>query len=248
MFTHQHGRARNMRSRNAAILVAVIIIGGTLMLGIMGVQLWNTIHQPTVVVTQGSQIVNSHRYTCTIGGTWHAHGKYYAVIAGHCGSKGEKLYTIASDGGWGPHVGTVVATGFTGDLNHQKINITPDAQDWSIVELGDKFAPKNGSGDATENPYGDVYHVLDRADAQHLESLCVYGARTGRKVCGSINQSASVGNFLTFMPVSGAVQKGDSGGPAFTKDGTLVGIISAKSDSAAYIYLVGGSLRSSGLL
>lgn len=155
-------------------------------------------------------------------------GYSYAVMAGHCGTQGQKVYTAPKTDNFSSasYLGRIIKT--------SNISSNPDGDaDWAVVKLN-----KQSKVPSTMQV---VKNRLDLGERPMRSPLCKVGARTGTTCGVKSNQGvvASVSNPLDKNGGKFAVRldaivtcalPGDSGGPVYDRNG-IVGVTSATSAS-----------------
>ncbi|MBN9644761.1 hypothetical protein ACFSSC_07810 [Corynebacterium mendelii] len=156
------------------------------------------------VVQPGAKIRTTHGY-CSAG--WFAHdnrGRDYMIIAGHCGSIGDRVYLPAT----GDFIGTIVTD--DDDTNDDREYMSGLGLDLALVELaGNRFSAGLDLGPAH---FPQISHWLTMSEVEKLDdaAVCHLGYRSGLS-CGRF-LSLSGDNVIHFESI---VDHGDSGGPVF---------------------------------
>lgn len=168
-------------------------------------------------ISQGSKVATDSGKLCTIGAGWVKRGESYALLAGHCGSEGESVRIAAKTAADsnGPIIGKIVHS------------VTDETTDIAVIKLSS----------------GVIDNTMTRAPSPIAsnpvmgETLCLYGAATGGKLCGKVVKQTPGGMFGIDVDGGTSAINGDSGGPVFTDSEDLVGVISATGDDSGLTYI-----------
>lgn len=161
-------------------------------------------------------------YECTIGLPATKGGKHYLIIAGHCGTRGETVYTAWNNGRRTP-IGKI--TGVSAKYDIAAVQTTRDIANsvWATRSGTDKRIRIKGVADAVPG-----------------EKVCQHGYRSGT-VCGitpspitSKQRAAGLVYGKSRAGVMGA-RPGDSGGLVLDQRGRAVGIVAESTDDGQWL-------------
>lgn len=157
----------------------------------------------TGYIRQGDRVYIG-KVACTIG--YIDRENHHAYLAGHCVQKeGEKAYNESWE-----EIGEVIKDNL---LDHNKKYWT-ESGDTAVIQIDNKWSVENTfSGD----------EIVDQKDVHRWQKVCSYGATTREVYCGRIKKSEE--GFFMFN-LKGHPQGGDSGGPIWSPDRGLVGVLS----------------------
>ena len=168
------------------------------------------LHKITEETNDQGALIRKYEYeanNCTVGGI---QGKYI-YFAAHCGNPGDSIVDRDTE----EEIGIV--------LNGKHLNdgdyYTP-VGDISYGKLHDNVASYNTT--YTSQPIGDI---------QPLDKVCKYGSTTHKVLCGRVITTITdkKTGTVTLVMLNGTTNDGDSGGPVWSSDGKLVGVISGSS-------------------
>lgn len=180
-----------------------------------------------IATLQGRSDGNVNFEKCTVAFSLNDNrGNVWAITAGHCGSKGQEVYTLPTDN-------TFASSWKIGVVEEKSImNETSGSGDWAAIKL-DKAAKTPSANNSIKNR-------LDLGERPVSSGMCKQGATTNRSCGVKSAQSVSVvisEDSRTGGKMSGILDAmktcalpGDSGGPVYDRYG-IIGVTSSTSAS-----------------
>lgn len=161
-------------------------------------------------------------YECTIGLPAKKGNQYYVIVAGHCGKRGETLYTAWNNGRRSP-IGKVTGVSTKYDIAAVRTTRAVANSVWATRSGVDKRIRLKGV-----------------ADSRGGQTVCQHGYRSGT-VCGITTQPVTskqrAAGLVYGRSRAGVVgaRPGDSGGLVLDLNGRAVGIMSESTDDGQWL-------------
>lgn len=161
-------------------------------------------------------------YECTAGLPAKKGENYYIIVAGHCGERGESIYT-AWNNGRRTRIGVVTGVSATYDIAAVRTTRAVAERVWATRSGRDKVIKLRGVADAVPG-----------------QKVCQHGYRSGT-VCGittqPITSKQKAAGLVYGRAAAGTIgaRPGDSGGLVLDRDGRAIGIVSESTDDGKWV-------------